>query len=219
LPLDYQATTTPCPLITAAATPTKMQSYLLQPTSTNLVKQNNSHLQQQTINLNSFGRSSTLDRKLKPLSLINERCFGNNANKIPQVDSINNSYLTNFAYHQQLVDTTSVMQRNSLNLQLKSPNHSQGQYNNGSNSLLRNGSFLRRPLSQENSELTNQNAQVYQQSQLNELEKNQHIFNINSHVLALTNQLNHSVSFIARFKIKNHDFFGAIKYQTMESFK
>ena len=102
---------------------------------------------------------------------------------------------------------------------MKSPNHSQGQYNNGSNSLLRNGSFLRRPLSQENSELTNQNAQVYQQSQLNELEKNQHIFNINSHVLALTNQLNHSVSFIARFKIKNHDFFGAIKYQTMESFE
>ncbi len=200
VPLDYQ-NTTHCPLITATATPTKMQSYLLQPTSTSLVKQSNSHnhhqqQQQQTINLNSFGRSSTLDRKLKPLSLINERCFGNNANKIPHVDSVNNNYLTNFAYHhqqQQQHDTTSVMQRNSLNLQLKSPNHS-----HVSNSLLRNGSFLRRPLSQENSvELNIQNnAQVYhQQSQLNELEKNQHIFNINSHVLALTNQLNHSVSF------------------------
>ena len=107
------------------------------------------------------------------------------------------------------------MQRNSLNLQLKSPNHS-----HVSNSLLRNGSFLRRPLSQENSELHNQNAQVYhQQSQLNELEKNQHIFNINSHVLALTNQLNHSVSFASRFYNKNHDFFVAKKYQTMESFK
>ena len=168
------------------ATPPKMHSYLLQPTSTTNPINSNVKLNQTTNALNSFGRSSTLDRKLKPLSLINERGFVTPTHCINsnQMEPIGNSvYLNNFGYQNELT-----MQRNSLNLQLKSPN----QINN-TNSLLRNGSF-RRPLSQEHADL-NQNVQIFSKSQLNELEKNQHIFNINSHVLALTNQLNHSVSF------------------------
>lgn len=168
------------------ATPSKMNSYLLQPTSATNPINSNVKFHQTSNGLNSFGRSSTLDRKLKPLSLINERGFVTtpthciNSNQMEPTG--NSVYLNNFGYQNELT-----MQRNSLNLQLKSPNQM-----NNTNSLLRNGSF-RRPLSQEHADL-NQNAQIYSKSQLNELEKNQHIFNINSHVLALTNQLNHSVS-------------------------
>ena len=209
---------TPRIAATTTTTPSKMHSYLLQPTTTNANIKSQSH--HQTINLNSFGRSSTLDRKLKPLGLLNERCFmqatvgltncinSNPMDSINNNNNANNSYLNNFGYQNELN-----MQRNSLNLQLKSPNH-QHQINNNTNtnSLMRNGSFLRRPLSQEHSD-QKQNAQIYSKSHLNELEKNQHIFNINSHVLALTNQLNHSVSGLFFFNLLKNRFYAKLIFQ------
>ena len=171
-------------------------SYLLQPSQLNLTspsaKMPTSYPQPQAMNLNSFGRSSTLDRKLKPLSLIHERSFSSMANK-PNVTTTNTaithpSYLINETHYNSGLQ----QQRNSLNLQLKSPNSNSS---NCSNIPITNGcattgrvnSFMRRPDTYENA------SPVSQSFTSSPMHQNQ-AFNTNNHVMTLTNQLNASVS-------------------------
>ena len=153
-------------------------------------------------NLHSFGRSSTLDRKLKPLNLTNERSFS--ASKPAESDA---GYIHNFN-HKPFNDASVQNQRNSLNLQLKSPSGQSSYSTNQTAYANSNGSFLRRPLSHENYDTNSDSVkppsstQLFQRNQGNDLDKNQHIFNINNHVSGLTNQLNQSVSDFFKFRLK-----------------
>lgn len=144
---------------------------------------NHSNMPVNSINLNSFGRSNTLDRKLKPLN--------QDASKFK-----NNSFKQNADDYKE--------QRNSLNIQLKSP--SSGSYR----SSFQNSSS-KRPLSQEpimeiTAEIPIDTCHTYNSNISSEYGFNQagtmskiqqlsyELENAKNRILSLTNQLNSNVS-------------------------
>lgn len=144
-------------------------------------------------NLNSFGRSNTLDRKLKPLNQdVSVSKFKNNSFKLNADD-----------YREQ---------RNSLNIQLKSPSSSSYR------SSFQNQSS-KRPLSQEpimeiTAEIPIDTCEVYSPNLSTECGFNQagtmskiqqlsyELENSKNRIISLTNQLNSNVSIIFRLPLE-----------------
>ena len=181
---------------------------LLTPSMQHHQMQQSNLLLKTTTNLNTFGRSNTLDRKIKQPQLLS------NINK-PQTKLVNddqqfnsNSLERNYNQRQYLVNNQTVNctnysqspHRNSLSISLRSPtsssrlmtHHQQQQQSKMINETINeNGSYLMSSSASSNDIISiNSNQSSVQQQQQLKIE----LDNARNRILTLTNQLNTNVS-------------------------
>ncbi|CAF0722042.1 unnamed protein product [Brachionus calyciflorus] len=174
---------------------------------TNSINQIKMPVNSASINLNSFGRSNTLDRKLKNQN----ESSSSSINKY----KINNSYIQVQHQQQQISFQNDELhmkdQRNSLNIQLKSPSSNSYRINNINNC---NTTPSKRPLSQEpimeitteihldeNDNFTNNlNSSIFSFNPSGTMSKMQQVSyeleNAKNRILSLTNQLNSNAQLV-----------------------